>query len=221
MPEIIDFPKQREPLLLVATPHRDLGYWQFFRYLLKFCVNLPIDSMWRDKAKCWTDLARNSIIEESWETPWTHVLFIDDDMVGFEAEDAVKLLSLDKDIVTGLCFLRDGKNSPAIYSWDAENEAYRPITQVSGKGLVEIDACGMAFTMIKREVFVKVAKPWFENRLTASVMGHDLRFCSSAKASGFKIFCDTSVEIGHLSPTAVDHTIYEMKNGIKFYQEKA
>lgn len=78
--------------------------------------------------------------------------------------------------------------------------------------VVKVDATGAAFLMVHREVYLKMAQdhmmlpdgtpephPWFiEGRRKGNQYGEDIGFCMRAKASGFDIYVDTSVEIGHM-----------------------
>lgn len=66
--------------------------------------------------------------------------------------------------------------------------------------LMEIDGCGMHFTLIRRDVIEAMGPrgPWwrFEGDETG---GEDFYFCRKARALGFKIYADLSVQTGHLT----------------------
>jgi hypothetical protein len=76
--------------------------------------------------------------------------------------------------------------------------------------VVEVDATGMAFVLIRRRVFERIAGefPSLVKRLAGrppsyflwddTGYGEDLRFCQYVKQAGMRIFVDTGVEIGHI-----------------------
>jgi len=78
--------------------------------------------------------------------------------------------------------------------------------------IIKVDATGAAFYVIHRDVFTKLAQdnfylpdgtpephPWFiEGRRAGNQYGEDIGFCMRAKASGFDIYVDTAVEVGHM-----------------------
>lgn len=70
-----------------------------------------------------------------------------------------------------------------------------------GNGVVEVDWVGSGGMLIHRDVIDAVEWPpfvdvWEEGRGVRSE-GHDVHFCTRAKAKGFRIFVDTSVKSSH------------------------
>ena len=49
--------------------------------------------------------------------------------------------------------------------------------------------------MLKLKIFDRIKSPWFEPELD---FGTDIQICKKARAAGFKVFCDTSIQIGHV-----------------------
>lgn len=145
--------------------------------------------------------SRNLLVEKALELECTHVLFIDDDMI-FPPEALVKLLEHDVDIVCGLAFRRLPPYDPVIFKQHVNDIL---ATEKIKQGLVEIDACGSAFILIKRRVFDKMPNPWYKWGDTSlgiyvesGGLGEDLSFSLRAKRMGFKVYCDTDLIITHL-----------------------
>ena len=67
--------------------------------------------------------------------------------------------------------------------------------------LVEVDGCGMHFTMIRRDVFEAIEPPWFvrAGRGKRAGAGSDFYFHGHAiEEAGIESFVDLSVVAGHL-----------------------
>jgi hypothetical protein len=153
------------------------------------------------------------------------ILLIDSDMM-WQPGDIKTLVETQKkfdlDIVSGLCFQRGDPYQPTMYI-SAEKALLKEGVTWSGytfleeweeDAAVEVDATGMAFCLIHTRVFDRILRKWtgegwppFEQRekmvpppffLWDGEVGEDFRFCREAKASGSRIFVDTSVKIGHI-----------------------
>jgi len=67
---------------------------------------------------------------------------------------------------------------------------------------VEVGMCGLAFTLVRREVLEKVSSHEYSNGdlvvyWGADGQGEDTILCRKVSTAGFKIGCDTRVSIGH------------------------
>ena len=92
---------------------------------------------------------RNRVIKEAYaeEPDFTHILFIDDDMCNFSAEQVGQMVYRDVDVVSGLAVKRK-----APYKVVAHLEGSKVIECHNENMIVEVPYVGMAFTLIKREV---------------------------------------------------------------------
>ena len=157
--------------------------------------------------------ARNLLVEKALEMGCTHVLFIDDDMI-IPPDALVKLLEHDVDVVCGLAFRRLAPYDPCIFICHEGKDIYA--AEMINKGLIDIDACGSAFVLIKTKVFKKMPKPWYVWGDTslgiyekAGGLGEDISFSLKAKQLGFRVCCDTSVILGHIGEEEiVNETTY-------------
>ncbi len=142
--------------------------------------------------------AYNTCVEAFLKTDYTHFWFLNADTI--PPVDALKLLlEADKDIVCGITptlkLDLDGevKSVPMVCRRVGDLN-FKPVL---GEGLVPIDACGTACTMIKRELFEAVEAPWYEDRNWHGEMPGDFRFCCKAKEAGFEIFAHFDVRCIH------------------------
>lgn len=174
--------------------------------------------------------AREMIAEKAIELGCDWLLFIDDDSV-FQPQVLEQLLSHDVDIVSGLVFQRKSPFYPCIFKLDDKNgnkDLY--MLECIDKGLTEIDATGMAFTLIKTKIFKSIPRPWFvwgDKSLGIYVdkggLGEDLSFCIKAKRAGFKVYCDTDINVTHIGESKmIDKNTYldykkkqEMENKVE------
>lgn len=147
---------------------------------------------------------RNKIIESFKKSDCTHLLFLDDDMI-FTGEDLIKLLSHDVDICTGNAWQRGEPHAPCIFLANEKLKTVSPFDNI-GNGLIEIDACGAYFLLIKRRVLENMSDEYFKYGDTTwapTGVGEDVGFCIKAKLAGTKIYCDTDVEIKHIGRNIV------------------
>lgn len=164
-------------------------------------------------------MQRNECVQRM-EGDW--LLFIDDDMVFDPAAVGMLVKARDEgdfDILGGLCFRRAFPHQPTLYMREAEDGAYTFLEDWS-TDIVEVDATGMAFCLIHKRVFEKIADspmPPLDFRLKHTnpnffvwngKYGEDLAFCQSAKAAGCRVFVDTRIEIGHIGEKEFRHRDY-------------
>jgi hypothetical protein len=163
---------------------------------------------------------RNECIQKM-DGDW--ILFIDSDMV-FQPDAVKKLIEtqqkFDLDMVGGLCFQRMAPYQPTMYVMAANAEhGYTFIEDWPEDAAVEVDATGMAFSLIHKRVFDMILRkntgegfPDLDHRMGVrpppffrweGEYGEDFLFCREAKAAGAKIFVDTGVKIGHSGNTII------------------
>lgn len=161
--------------------------------------------------------ARNYLVKIALEQGVTHLLFVDADNP--PPQDTIeKFIKADKDIVCAPVLTRHAPYEPCVFEKeeipDNELPGYKHINQIdiSGGELVKVDACGMACTLIKREVLEKLwekyeGKPFAFSRdsinptngKTEREMSEDVTFCERATNEGFEIWCDTTIRPPHFT----------------------
>lgn len=110
--------------------------------------------------------ARNNLIIEHLKSgkPWTHVLFIDDDII-VQPDTLVKLLSHGKDIVAGLCTHRQDPPLPNIRLYDEESGKYSQIFDWPDNELIGDHrrlAVGTGLMLISKHALEQVAQCYFD-----------------------------------------------------------
>jgi hypothetical protein len=132
------------------------------------------------------DYARNLAVKHFLTTNKTHLLFLDDDTIP-EVDGISKLLSSGKLVVGGLYNLQ-------VDTSDRQSTKLAPSAIVdSQRGLQKVDRIATGFLLIRKEVFEKIPRPWFEfewDKNHDSYLGEDYSFCEKVKKAGFDIYCD-------------------------------
>lgn len=167
-------------------------------------------------------MQRNACIGEM-EGDW--IIFIDDDMT-FQPDAVGRLVKTagetGADMVGGLCFQRGEPYQPTLYM-RKEGAGYTFMETWTEGEVIEVDATGLAFSLIRVDAFRKlighqIGEPWEQVEWPdrevrrkrppgffswRNEWGEDFQFCQDLKAAGGKIVVDTGIEIGHIG----EHTI--------------
>ena len=163
-----------------------------------------------------TVTARNSCVHEMLQGDWTHLFFMDSDMV-FPKGTLKKLLKHDKDIVGGFYVIKRNDFHPTVFAL-----GQRP----GGKYLTEwvndfreVEAIATGCLLIKREVLEKIPAPWFEyvwdEEAKGKMVTEDIIFCEKAKDIGYKVYCDGTIKCGHVGHFIITPTEDPGKNKIE------
>jgi hypothetical protein len=98
---------------------------------------------------------------------YDYILFIDSDMV-FNYFHLERLMSHDKDIMSGLFMLTGGLYYSCAIDYDSKTGDSRKLSAYEGqmkKDIFKVDWNGLAFTLIKKGVFEKIGYPWFKQTI--------------------------------------------------------
>lgn len=142
--------------------------------------------------------------------PFTHLFFIDSDTIP-PADALERLLAHDKDIVSGLTPILHYDREKMAWGTLDNCFTHEEVDEKDGKtrthsverntGMHKIWRAGTSCLLIKKEVFEKLAKPYFkfefDEDLLRPVRSEDLYFCDKAHEAGFEIWCDSSVICNH------------------------
>lgn len=185
--------------------------------------------------------ARNSLVNQFFESDCTELLFIDAD-INFKHDDVLRIMALgsDKDIVAGAYPRRakDQKFFTDIYY--NENGG----VELTEEGLLRVTRIGTGFMFIRRHVLENMRdahpewKYWvdveskhhfalFDFAVTEQgYIGEDYLFCDRARELGFKIYIDPDINLGHFGSTEftgnfaeqvvkpmIQHTLRQVANG--------
>lgn len=177
---------------------------------------------WMHQHSFRTDMARNLAARALVESEFTHIVMLDQDHL-HDIQIVQKLCRWvkndpTKQIVGALYYRRGEPYEPQAFKlrddgmyyyladWDAD--------------LVEVDILGTGAMMIAREVFEALTPPYFwydysqfNDKDTEFISAsEDVQFCKAARAAGFRIWCDTTINMPHLISGKVNEHTYRSYN---------
>ncbi len=185
-------------------------------------INLREETKYKNaimfKQATYIHTARNQFVWDAVENQATHLMFIDSDMQ-FLAKDFDTLVERDLDIVGGLYVSRFNEKQNIVKKI-INKDGFRQMIDFNEIPTMsepfEVDAIGTGFMLIKMDVFKVLEPPFFfytepttfgmkPVRFPNNELGEDITFCVYAKENGFKIWCDPTVEIGHVGRKVYKH----------------
>lgn len=203
--------------ILIAVPCMDMVSARFAQSLATLkkhgqcTVSFMIGSLVYD--------SRNKLAALAVENEVDYILWLDSDMV-FSPNTLERMLSvLDEheeiDILSGLYFRRGHPFTPVLFSKLEVNKEtnlleWEDMTEIKD-GLFEVAGCGFGGVLMRTDCLLDIAAKegggvWFTPFINA---GEDLAFCVRARQNGYRIFCDPSIEFGHMGYAAVTRGFYE------------
>lgn len=184
---------------MVAVPTTDYVNAEFMRCKVALMRKLDRDGVEAEEKIIGGTLvyhARNKIVQMAINENFTHVLWIDSDMV-FGPEIMEDLLFCGKDVVCGAFVGRRPPFLPCIYT---DIDVF-PMERVHEFGTepFRVDGCGFAMVMTKVDVLRKVKEEFGTCFNPTEKHGEDLAFCKRLKQLGIEIWCDPTVRPGHIA----------------------
>lgn len=197
--------------IVIATPGSMITA-AYVRSLTKTIQVLEENSIsWKyiNYESCYIREARERIINDNHEEDlenqipfsgnfdYKKIMWIDSD-IEWEPEHILSLYYSERDIITGAYLMTSGK---VAISFDEKTSPYP--YQIPFLREVQVSSCGFGFICIKRGVFEKMPKPWFDNRIfekdnrLMTGIGEDSSWCMKANDCGFKIWFDPNVKVIH------------------------
>ena len=162
--------------------------------------------------------ARNNIVEQAYRHSCSDLIFMDTDQV-YPKDTITKLLSHPKDIVGAVVHRRYPPFEPILMRGGIGQYFHIPDTECYSGDLVEVDATGCGCLKINMDVFQNFQREPFKiSESAGKVVGEDIYFCAEALKHGYKIFVDTSIQVGHLSNYLINRSTYELFKHIKQFQ---
>jgi len=146
------------------------------------------------------DQVRNLIAD--WVVKGFDYLFAVDYDVSFASDTLEKLLSHDKDVVSGIYRQRNPDRQTLEIFEENDRDGYSHIEweKLRGQGLVRIGACGFGCVLVKRQVMADIGYPQFVYKSAIdhnNTFSEDLYFAKKAKEKGFEIYADTTILCDH------------------------
>ena len=187
--------------LMIAVPTHDYIHADFMVSLLKL-----IDELRRQGVAYKVEpvigtlvyIARNRLACMAINEGFTHLLFLDSDMV-FEPDIVEALTFSGKDVVCGAFQSRRPPYGSCIFT------SMNPVERVEDYGVepFRVAGCGMACTLISAEI-LKTVQNHYGNCFTPTPeFGEDLAFCDRARRMGAEIWCEPTARVGHIAHKAI------------------
>lgn len=199
-------------LILVGVPSFGLVSIQWHSHMMQ--LQTPLNRALRHLYVQGKEVgdARNEIVEHAlgWRGPLgeriSHVLFIDDDVL-VPSHGIMQLLSHNLPIVSGLYYAKTITPQPLILS----HKHGGVVTDFTPGDIVPCDAHGMGVTLIARDVFEALERPWFHttngrgpDQDGVPVFVHqteDVWFLDKARRAGYQPVVDTGLFCFHWNST--------------------
>lgn len=217
-------PEPKKKKIAILLPMGEMVHSQFFEHafkvFFKLTDNYSIEIFHTQLMPL--DLARNFLLKNAIESNADYYLWIDSDMI--IPDGAIEqLIKADKDMVTGLYFTKTFPSKPVI-RLNREGTWFEYLKQINFRDLLEIQGFGFGFVMMKPEAAKKVweianHQPFkfvfkgYKNHFV-DMVSEDLTFCKFAVDAGVKMYCDTSVVVGHIGNIA-DEKLYLYQTIVK------
>lgn len=141
------------------------------------------------------------------EFDYKKIFWIDSDM-SWEIDEFIILLEEDKDMISAACMMGDN-HQVAAYGKIGSTPLTRGAIISLPQRPQKIEACGMAFLVMKKGVLENTERPWFGdiqipligpdgNEINWTCGSEDIAFCERARRAGFEIWLDPTVRVGHV-----------------------
>lgn len=152
--------------------------------------------------------SRNDLGKMAIENDFDYVMWLDSDQV-FDPdllERMVKTLEEnDLDFLSGVYYRRMAPYSPVLFkqlNYEDEKASWTEFGKMP-EGLIEIGGCGFGCVLMSTEVLMSVQGRYNTMFQPVLGLGEDLAFCWRARQCGYKLMCDTSIEVGHCGQAVV------------------
>lgn len=164
--------------------------------------------------------SRNTLGMRALQDGADYVMWFDSDMI-FEPDIIEKMLkhleNSGVDMVTGVYFRRVPPFTPVLFDeLEVREDGYGcHWTEFQGElpdHLFEVGGCGFGCVLMRADVLINVIAKFDCMFDPIKGMGEDISFCWRARQCGFKIYCDPTIQCGHVGTTIINKSFYDMYN---------
>ena len=141
-------------------------------------------------------IARNRLAQKAVNEEYTHVLWLDSDMV-FNEKIYEDLTDCGQEMVCGAFVSRRPPYGACVYTSIKQNAIEK--VKEFGKQPFRVDGCGFACVMTRTELLKDVMQKYGNCFTPTEYYGEDLAFCWRVKNIGREIWCEPTVRPGHIS----------------------
>lgn len=205
---------------LIAVPTMDMVHTMFFASVMQLKKVGDIELSVTASSLIYD--ARNALCKRAVENGFDRILWLDSDMT-FEPDLMERLSArLDEgcEFVSGLYFKRKPPIEPVIYKECGareENGQTLPFAHSYTDypdGLFEIAASGFGCVMVTTSLVQRVAEEYGLPFSPILGFGEDLSFCCKVARLGVKMYCDSTIKLGHVGYHVFDENDFALK-GVK------
>ena len=184
--------------LLIAVPTLDFQHTEFVRSLLGLVERLSDEGI-KHEVKFISGtlvyLARDQLVAYALENDFTHVLWLDSDMV-FTDDILDNLTFSGHDFVAGIFHARRPPHCSCLFRGLDPIDRYK--ANEYPYNTFEIAGCGFGCVLMSTEILRKVRERFVSCFLPATGFGEDLAFCSRVSYCGFKMYAEPTARVGHI-----------------------
>jgi len=189
--------------LLIAIPTTDYIHADFVKSLVKLTEELgrrKIAYSVEVQAGTLVYIARNRLANKAINEKYTHVLWLDSDMV-FHEQILDDLLFCGKEMVCGAFVSRRPPYGPCIYTSIQRNQIEK--VKEFGTKPFRVDGCGFACVLTTTELLMAVNQKFGTTFQPTDYYGEDLAFCWRVGQIGREIWCEPTARVGHIAHVPV------------------
>lgn len=208
--------------LLIGVPTLDYINVEFVKCLFALIQRLRDDGITFDldiESGTLVYIARERIAHKAINEGYSHVLWLDSDMV-FKPDILDDLMFSGKNFVSGVYHARRKGYASCIFSSiDVEHDGVKHIEKYP-TSTFRIAGCGFGCVLTATDVLKTVCLNAETCFTPLKNYGEDLAFCKRASDLGFEIWCEPSAVCGHIGHITIYPDDYEAwKKTISNYDE--
>lgn len=207
--------------LLIGLPCMDFVHVEFMRCLTSLLKRLRDDGVQFDlciESGTLVYLARERIAHKAINEKYTHVLWLDSDMV-FSDDILEDLQFCGKDFVTGIYHARRKGYASCIFKCIDLKKGIERFEEYP-KEPFQIEGCGFGCVLTSVDMLSQVCLTFGTCFTPLPSLGEDIAFCRRALDLGFNLWCEPTVVCGHIGHITIYPEDYEnWKKTISNYDE--
>ena len=187
--------------LLIAVPAVDYIHVDFMRCLVNLVARLKDDGIQFEtqiQSGTLVYAARDKLAIHAMQNNFTHVLWLDADMI-FTEDLLDDLMFSGKNFVTGIARSR---RKPFVSCLFKDLSSCERIEEYPNDTF-EIAGCGFACILMHIDVIKDVWATFQTCFHPERGLGEDLAFCDRARFCGHKIYAEPAVKLGHIAHIAI------------------
>lgn len=187
--------------LLIAVPTLDYIHFRFVESLVGLMRQLDKEQINYDiciRGGTLVYLARDFLAAKAVNEDYTHVLWLDADMV-FDSDIFDLLYETDKHFVSGIYYSRHKNRNSVMFKTLDPDVRY----DIYPDEVFPIEGCGFGICLIRTNLITAVLHKYGNCFKPIPQYGEDLTFCYRLKQYGFDMWANPSVKAGHIAQTIV------------------